>query len=64
MALGPSLTGSVSADLGLGSQLGQQVKDETEEERKKRQLGLSSTQNPAAQMLLGNPFGQTGVGQV
>jgi hypothetical protein len=41
-------------DLGLGADLSQQVKDETEEERKRRQAGASVLQSPAAQMLLGN----------
>lgn len=47
-----SQSGAV-ADLGLGGQLADQVKDETEEERRKRKLGLSAMQSPAAQMLLG-----------
>ena len=53
----PNLTGIASADLGLGSNLQQQVQDETEEERKKRLMGLSSLQSPAAQMLLGGASG-------
>lgn len=40
-------------DLGLGDMLQRQQGDETEEERKRRQLGLGSTQSPAAQTLLG-----------
>lgn len=40
-------------DLGLGGALSKQVKDETEEERRKRMLGLSPMQSPAASMLLG-----------
>lgn len=64
MALGNPLSGNAASDLGLGSMLSQQVKDETDEEKKRRQLGLSALQGPAAQMLLGNPFGRTGVGQV
>ncbi|MGY4614776.1 hypothetical protein ACVWZ4_000003 [Bradyrhizobium sp. USDA 4472] len=57
----PDLTGIASSDLGLGSNLQQQVQDETEEERKKRLMGLSPLQSPAAQMLLG---GTSGVGSV
>ncbi len=49
----PNLTGIASTDLGLGSNLQQQVQDETEEERKKRLMGLSPLQSPAASMLLG-----------
>ncbi|WP_316176251.1 hypothetical protein [Bradyrhizobium sp. SZCCHNRI1073] len=55
---------SAAGQLGLGSALQNQVKDETEEEKKRRQMGLSQLQGTAAQMLLGNPFGPTGVGQV
>lgn len=62
--LGNMLSGVASSDLGLGSTLSQQVKDETDEEKKRRQMGLSQLQSPAAAMLLGNPFGRTGVGQV
>lgn len=62
--LGTALSGIASSDLGLGSTLSQQVKDQTDEEKKRRQMGLSQLQSPAAQMLLGNPFGRTGVGQV
>lgn len=61
---GAPISGQASVDLGLGSSLSQQVKDETDDEKKRRQMGLSALQSPAAQMLLGNPFGRTGVGQV
>lgn len=45
---------------GLGSSLAQQAQDETEEERKRRQMGLTPNKNSlAAQQLFG--FGQTGV---
>lgn len=54
---------SAASDLGLGSSLSQQVQDETDEEKRKRALGLSVMQSPAAQMLMGG-FGRTGVGQV
>jgi hypothetical protein len=44
-------------DLGLGSSLASQVATETEEERKKRLLGLSALQSPAGKALLaGSPF--------
>ena len=57
-AKGQNLTGVAAMDLGLGSQLPQQLKDETEEEKKKRQLGMSAMQSPAAQMLLGGLGGR------
>lgn len=52
---------SAAADLGLGGMLNQQVADETDEERKKRLMGLSprAKDSVAAQQLFG--FGQTGV---
>lgn len=49
----PNLTGIASADLGLGNGLTGQVKDETEEEKRKKRLGMSALQSPAAQLLLG-----------
>lgn len=55
---------SAASDLGLGTSLSDQVKDETDEERKKRQMGLSTLQSQASALLIGNPFGRTGVGQV
>lgn len=55
---------SAANDLGLGSQLTGQVQDETEDEKRRKRLGLSALQSPAAQMLLGGGFGQTGVGKV
>jgi putative protein kinase ArgK-like GTPase of G3E family len=61
LASGLSPISSVS-DLGLGTALSQQVKDQTDEEKKKKALGLSVMQSGAAQMLgLG---GMTGVGKV
>jgi hypothetical protein len=44
-----------TTDLGLGDQLPQQVQDETEEERKRRALGLSPmlAQSPAVASLFG-----------
>lgn len=46
-------TGVAATDLGLGGTLAEQVKNETEEERKKRLLGMSSLQSSAASMMLG-----------
>lgn len=56
-----NLTGVATVDLGLGSNLTQQVQDETDEEKRRRRLGLSPLQSQAASMLLG---GMGGVGQV
>jgi hypothetical protein len=47
---GPGNTG------GLGDQLSQQVGEETDEEKRRKQLGLSITQSPAMQSLLGGVF--------
>jgi hypothetical protein len=47
---------NLSGDLGLGGSLGQQVKDETDEERKKRLMGLSALQSPAGIALMQSPF--------
>lgn len=66
----PSATNSAlsaaSGDLGFGSTLSQQVQDETEEEKRKKRLGMSPLQSQAAQMLLGSGggYGMTGVGKV
>ena len=38
---------------GLGSSLSQQVKDETDEEKRKKALGLSVMQSPAGRALAG-----------
>lgn len=51
--------GGAATDLGLGSNLVQQVKNETEEERKKRLMGLS-TASPAVQSLFGISGGAAG----
>lgn len=60
---GPTQALGAAADLGLGGMLGQQTQDETEEEKRRRKLGLTPiTASPAAQQLFG--FGQTGVGAV
>lgn len=48
---------SAGTDLGLGSSLADQVTDETDEEKKRKKLGLA--QSPAVQSLFG--YGQTGV---
>lgn len=55
---------SAVSDLGLGSMLGQQTTDETEEEKRKKRLGLmtSGSGSLAAQQLFG--FGQAGVASV
>lgn len=55
---------TAAIDLGFGRSLAQQTADQTEEEKKRRQLGLSALQSPAAQMLLGGGYGMTGVGKV
>lgn len=51
--IGMSTGVSAATDLGLGGQLAGQVKDETDEERKKRQYGLSQLQTGAASTMLG-----------
>lgn len=51
---------SAATDLGLGAGLADQVKDETEEEKRKRKLGLA--QSPAVKSLFG--FGATGIAPV
>lgn len=51
--------GGAAADLGLGSSLVSQVKAETEEERRKRLLGLSQA-SPAVQSLFGINAGAGG----
>jgi hypothetical protein len=61
-ALGFGRTGIASAGPGntggLGDQLSQQVGEETEEEKRRRQLGLSVTEgaSPAMTALLGGAF--------
>ncbi len=60
MAAAPA-TGIMSpsaTDLGLGSDLAQQVKDETEEQRKKRMQ--QQAMSPGAMSLLGPAMGLTG----
>lgn len=64
MAMPGSSLGMASVDLGLGSTLNQQVQDETEEEKRRRKLGLSALQSPASSLLIGGAFGRAGVGQV
>lgn len=59
-----SALASASGDLGFGSTLSQQVADETDEEKRKKKLGMSPLQSQAAQMLLGSGYGMTGVGKV
>ena len=55
-AAGTALGLGSGTDMGLGSQLPQQVKDETEEEKRKKRLGMSALQSPAGQALLSGPF--------
>jgi len=54
--------GAASSDLGLGGLLDRQTQDETEEEKRRKRLGLSSlaANSPAAQQLFG--FGKSGAG--
>ena len=54
--------GAASSDLGLGGLLDKQTQDETEEEKRRKRLGLSplAATSPAAQQLFG--FGTTGGG--
>jgi hypothetical protein len=55
------LTGVPSVDLGLGGLLGDQQKDETEEQRKKRLAGLPDPRSAAVQQgLLGGIGGGLG----
>lgn len=49
---------SAAGDLGLGANLASQVADETEEERRRRQLGLAQ-RSDAVSALFG--YGRTGV---
>lgn len=52
------------ADLGLGDMLGQQVKDETDEQRKKRMAQIQQQQSlgPAGSMAVTSLFGMNGGG--
>lgn len=52
-----SMTGGASSDLGLGTALADQVAGETEDEKRRRKLGLA--QSDAAQALFG--YGRTGI---
>jgi hypothetical protein len=57
MGLSPAGTAlNLSVDLGLGGALNQQVDDLTEEEKRKRRLGMSELQSPAGIALMSNPF--------
>lgn len=57
----PGLSPAV-ADLGLGGMLGDQVSDETEEQRKKRmqQLQLNQTMGPEQSLAARTIFGNAG----
>lgn len=46
-----------ATDLGLGTDLRQQVSDETDEQRKKRMMQMQAQQSPAAMSLLGGYSG-------
>lgn len=56
-----TLSAASALGFGLGDMLGQQRNDETEDERKRRLLGLSTAakNSGAAQQLFG--YGQTGI---
>jgi hypothetical protein len=58
MATTPNLAGA-AGDLGLGDMLGQQVANETDEQRKKRMAQMAQDKNmsPAAISLLGGYSG-------
>jgi hypothetical protein len=62
--MNPLSTGvsGVATDLGLGGQLSQQVKDETDEERKKRlaQAQQQSLLGPAGSLAVSSLFGGMG----
>jgi len=51
-----------AADLGLGGQLGEQVSDETEEQRKKRmqQIQLNQVMGPEQSLAAKTIFGNAG----
>lgn len=59
MALPGFSPGGAAGDLGLGDMLGQQVKDETDEERKKRMAQMQQQQllGPAGSMAVTSLFG-------
>jgi hypothetical protein len=60
---GTGLPSPAAVDLGLGGDLQQQVKDETEEQRKKRlQAQQAAQMSPGAMSLLGPGMGMTGAG--
>jgi hypothetical protein len=57
MGLSPAGTALMGMGGFGGTALTQQVAEETEEEKKRRQLGMSALQSPAARALLaGSPF--------
>jgi len=57
---GSPLTGNAVSDLGLGNDLASQVRDETEEQKKRRLL--QQQMSPGAMALLGPSMGMTGGG--
>lgn len=58
-----SATVGAVSDLGLGGMLGQQVQDETDEERKKRlaQMQQSQSLGPAGSLAVTSLFGPRGM---
>ena len=62
MPMGSMLSGAVG-DLGLGDMLGQQVADETEEQRRKRmqQMQQSQMMGPEQSLAVRTLFGSRGV---
>ncbi len=50
--------GGIGGGFGLADNLSQQVKDETDDEKRKKRLGLSVLQSPAGRALIGGitPF--------
>jgi hypothetical protein len=63
MAKGLGTMSQAATDLGLGGQLQQQVKDETDEQRRKRLMAQGGSQlSPGAASLLGGSMGLSGGG--
>lgn len=57
------ITSPASTDLGLGMDLQRQVKDETDEERRKRMMEQQASKlSPGASSLLGPGMGLAGAG--
>lgn len=60
--IGMSVPGAAASDLGLGGALGQQVADETDEQRKKRLAMMQQQQalGPAGSLAVNSIFGGMG----